>query len=225
MRFIVSRYAAIFANHSRRGSARRGWRQGRAKDATRRYTGAGIVFLHSDGDHVTVCHFRHNYLCPALRAATRRVATRLRRARTNRVSRYAKAVTDQNKIESNAPLPRARGRMHTFRTRFTCEHVSMYRFTNLKNPCPLPFFPLSFLPYPRPVCSSFVLAFVLPSSRDRSSPSSLIAFLDDVRLVAISCFSLPRRPNCTNLISFFLSLSFLFFLITLSATHSIFRNT
>lgn len=64
----------------------------------------GIVFLHSDEDHVTVIHFRRNYLCSALRVATRRDATRLRRARTNRVSRYAKAVTDQNKIGFNAAL-------------------------------------------------------------------------------------------------------------------------
>lgn len=47
-----------------------------AKDVTHCYK-HGIVFLHLDEDHVTVSHFRRNYLCPALRAATRRVATRV----------------------------------------------------------------------------------------------------------------------------------------------------
>jgi len=50
-----------------------------AKDVTRRYEHE-IVFLHSDEDHVTMSHFRRNYLCPVLRAATRRDATRLRHA-------------------------------------------------------------------------------------------------------------------------------------------------
>jgi len=63
-----------------------------------------IVFLHLDRDHVTVSHFRRNYLCSTLRAATSRDATGLRRSWTNRIFRYAKAVTDQNKTESNISL-------------------------------------------------------------------------------------------------------------------------
>lgn len=72
MRFIVSRCARDVREPFERRGEREG--VGAAKDVTRRYTAAGIVFLHSDGDHVTVCHFRRNYLCPALRAATRRDA-------------------------------------------------------------------------------------------------------------------------------------------------------
>lgn len=105
----------------------------------------GIVFLHSDEDHVTVIHFRHNYLCPALRVATRHDATRLRRARTNRVSRYAKAVTDQNKIESNAPLSLSLSlppaRVHTFSREIYIFYPHALRLANSREASPPPSVP------------------------------------------------------------------------------------
>lgn len=69
----------------------------------------GILFLYPDGDRVTLGHFRSNHLCAARHPAPRRDAT-LRvyagwlRTSTNHVLRYAKPVTDQNKIAHSVDL-------------------------------------------------------------------------------------------------------------------------
>lgn len=142
-----------------------------AKDVTRRYE-HGIVFLHSDEDHVTVIHFRRNYLCLALRVATLRDATRLRRARTNRVSRYAKAVTDQNKIGSDAPFPLLLARAYIFTRNLHILHPLAFYDSRIYESIFIPSFSPAFS------LRSLLLTFFFFAHRSSVS-SSVVSLADD----------------------------------------------
>lgn len=136
----------------------------------------------------------------ARRCAPRRDASRrLYRARTNRVSRYAKPVTDQNKIESNASLLLVCAYISR-EIYMICIHASIYKCK-------------------RSPSSSFHLSSSFSSPRfsgvrlfSTVHPPLFFFHIDHrswqqpclipLPLIAISCFGSPKCPNIPQKWSF-----------------------